>query len=168
MEATKYISIKLIREQLLYDIKQRAFVEGDTLRTEDEHARHQIIDIGECGNIDLLTRMMDRAILTCQEALYSYTRQEVEDGRQTNDILHEAEVYTLSLAVPKAFSRTTQDYLTKLIHDFVVARCLAEWFITVLPDKASLYQDEAEGIMQDINRTKHRTLGRVRRTQTPF
>lgn len=168
MEATKSISIQLIRAELLYDIQQRAFVEGDIRPTESENARHQIIDIGECGNIDIVTRAMDRAVLVCQEALYSYTRQAVEDGRKTNDRLDEAETYTLSLSVPTAFSRTTQDYLTKLIHEFVVLRALAEWFVIVLPDKARLYSEQAEGVMQDIQRAKHRLLGRVRRTQTPF
>lgn len=69
--------MEFMREELLYDIKNVAYVTGDTLKTDDEHDRHQVIDVGEDGNVDRVTRMMNLAFAEVVEWLSRYTKLEV-------------------------------------------------------------------------------------------
>ena len=58
-ERTKKITLRFKREELLYDCKNYAYVEGDVMKTDDAHDRHQVQDIAEVGNVDRLTRVFD-------------------------------------------------------------------------------------------------------------
>ena len=49
----KTVTLVFRREQLLYDISNYAFVEGDIMGEDAEHARHQVKDIAEEGNVDV-------------------------------------------------------------------------------------------------------------------
>lgn len=44
---TKAVTLVFKREELLYDAENYSFVEGDIMQAEDEHARHQVFDIGQ-------------------------------------------------------------------------------------------------------------------------
>ena len=54
---TKAVTLVFKREELLYDAENYSFVEGDIMQAEDEHARHQVFDIGQDGNVDRVTRI---------------------------------------------------------------------------------------------------------------
>ena len=69
----RYVAFEFKRNELLYDIGNYAFIEGDILEDEDEHRRHQLIDINEAGNIDLVDRMLALAHSECVEFLYPYS-----------------------------------------------------------------------------------------------
>ena len=49
---TRTVRLKFLRSQLLYDIKNYAFIEGDVMGEEKQHAQHVIVEIGEEGNVD--------------------------------------------------------------------------------------------------------------------
>lgn len=74
--------MEFMRDELLYDIKNVAYVVADTLKTEDEHDRHQVFDIGEDGNVDRVTRVMNLSFAEVVEWLQRFTRLEV--GRPCN------------------------------------------------------------------------------------
>lgn len=152
----KKITIEHIREELLYDIKNLAFVEGDVMRTEDEHARHQVMDVGEDGNIDAVTRWLDLAHSECVEALYAYSKREVVPDNSSDDTLHETIRYTLEMNVPDTFSETTQTYLTRLIHEFMVYRVLFSWFMISYPEKASVHKARGDELLDKIKSAKGR------------
>ena len=71
---TKTVKMTFKREELLYDIRNNAYVEGDVMQAKTEHDRHQVQDIGEDGNIDRVTRLLDLAHAECEEALFPYTK----------------------------------------------------------------------------------------------
>ena len=73
------------REELLYDIRNNAYVEGDVMQAKTEHDRHQVQDIGEDGNIDRVTRVLDLAHAECEEALFPYTKENVEQESEMDD-----------------------------------------------------------------------------------
>jgi len=93
-ERTKTVTLTFLREQLLYDIKNLAYVEGDVLPDDAQHSKHQVQDIGEEGNVDRVTRMLDLALSRCREHLYPYTKVPVEGGELLDDVLDETEMYT--------------------------------------------------------------------------
>ena len=82
---TKTVKMTFKREELLYDIRNNAYVEGDVMQAKTEHDRHQVQDIGEDGNIDRVTRVLDLAHAECEEALFPYTKENVEQESEMDD-----------------------------------------------------------------------------------
>ena len=191
---TKTVKMTFKREELLYDIRNNAYVEGDVMQAKTEHDRHQVQDIGEDGNIDRVTRLLDLAHAECEEALFPYTKEDVEQETEMDDTptyveptadaggtVADPEVFTddttaskptgdyvIRLLVPDEYSKTTVRLIVRYIHEYMVCRVLSDWMSITNPPAAANWkakQDEAlEGMKEAVN---FRT-GRVRRTQTPF
>ncbi len=121
------VSLVFKREQLLYDIGNYAFVEGDVMPAKEEHERHQVMDVTQEGNIDLATRILNLAHSEVVETLYPYTKEPVVDEEVFDDELVEPEKYVIDMNVPQTYSRTSVKYLRWLIHEYLVYRVLYEW-----------------------------------------
>ena len=170
-ERTKTVTLLFYREQLLYDIKNLAFVEGDVLSDEAQHSKHQVQDIGEDGNIDRVTRMLDLAIAHCVEVLYPVSKIDVVDGTVLNDNLTETATYTVTLLVPDDFSQTTVNYLEQLIHNLLVYYVLADWMSianVANPKSAANWTAKAQDVEDEIKGKLNARTGRVRKFQSPF
>lgn len=165
---TKTAVLSFLRTELLYDIQNCAFVEGDIMKVESEHDRHQVLDIGEDGNIDRVTRMLDLAHAECVEALYPYSKEVIDAESSADDVLAEKETYTVSLLLPDDYSKTSLDLLTKYIHEYMVCRVLADWMNITKPDAAANWQAKAEQAKGAAKSLVNYRTGRVRRTQSPF
>lgn len=83
---TKTVKLLFKRSELLYDIKNYAYVEGDVMQVKTEHDRHQVQDIGETGNIDRVTKVLDLAYAESVEALFPYSKQEVEQETEMDNM----------------------------------------------------------------------------------
>lgn len=159
------------REQLLYDIKNIAYVEADVMSAEDEHQRHQVFDIAEDGNVDRVTRVMDLAVDKCREILFPLTKTVVDEVESRDDNLKETPVYYIYLSLPQSFSKTTLDYLSKLIHELIVYTVLVDWLSITDITNESAYQkwaNKLSDVISEIGRAKSTKIRRARRTQTPF
>ena len=170
-ERTKTVTLTFLREQLLYDIKNLAYVEGDVLADDAQHSKHQVQDIGEEGNIDRVTRMLDLALARCREHLYPYTKVPVEGGELLDDVLEETETYTIDMLVPDDFSSTTITYLEQLIHNLLVYYVLADWMSianVANPKSAANWAAKAQDVEDEIKGRLNARTGRVRKFQSPF
>ena len=159
------------REQLLYDIKNIAYVEADVMSAEDEHQRHQVFDIAEDGNVDRVTRVMDLAVDKCREILFPLTKTVVDEVESRDDNLKVTAVYYIYLSLPQSFSKTTLDYLSKLIHELIVYTVLVDWLSITDITNESAYQkwaNKLSDVVTEIGRAKSTKIRRARRTQTPF
>lgn len=165
---TKTVTLTFKRDELLYDINNIAFVEGDVMKTEDNHDRHQVQDIVEDGNVDRVTRVLDLAIAECVEACYPYSKNPVDDTTAMDDVLVNTEAYIVRLWVPDDFSKTTVTLIERYIHELLVCRVLADWFSITYPDKAALWNAKADAADEGIKSSLNARIGRVRKTQTPF
>lgn len=167
------ITLHFKREQLLYDIKNIAFVEGDVMSSENAHAKHQLQDIGEDGNIDRVTRLLDLAFAYCVEVCYPYskvpvTNEDTNFDMVTDDTLVETYEYIMELRVPDAFSQTTVTLLERLIHELMVYRVLADWLAIVKPDAAEKWAVKASEFEEQVHDNLNGRCGRVRKFQSPF
>lgn len=165
------MTLTFYREQLLYDIKNLAYVEGDVLSDDAQHSKHQVQDIGEDGNIDRVTRMLDLALAHCVEVLYPYSKVNVEHETVRDDILTEEYVYTITLLVPDDFSVTTVNLLEQLIHNLLVYLVLADWMSianVANPNSAANWAAKAQDAESEIKRRLGARTGRVRKFQSPF
>lgn len=167
----KNVTLTFKRKELLYDISNIAFVEGDIVPEGEEHGRHQIIDICQDGNVDRVTRVMDLVVAHCREMLYPFTKIEIEDESDIDDTFKESEYYYIELSVPADFSKTTFVYLERLIHNYIVYKVLADWLSitnTKNPRSGVNWYEKATDLESEIESALSARMHRVRRTQTPF
>lgn len=155
------------RAELLYDIVNYSFVEGDIMPVEDEHSRHQVLDIGQTGNIDRVTRMLNLAHSECVEMLYPYTKKEVT-AENLDNMMATPEEYVIEMSVPQSFSDTTMVILENLIHEYLVCRVLEDWMSITKPDSQANWRDKLESIKTKIQTSLVSRNGTLRRKQSPF
>ena len=176
-DRTKTVVLQFLRSELLNDLDQYGFVEGDVMRVGDpksdadeylRHGRHQTHDITQDGNIDLVTRWLDLALARCREALFPYSKVPVEDVTVLDDVLVETGTYTITLLVPGDFSKTTVTTLEKLIHELLVYFVLWRWLSITKPEGAEKWKLAADEMEEEIKRTLAKRCGIVYRPLRPF
>ena len=186
---TKTVKMTFKREELLYDIRNNAYVEGDVMQVKTEHDRHQVQDIGEDGNIDRVTRVLDLAHAECAEALFPYTKENMEQETEMDDTPTYVEPvdetldeeftdeppdakptgdYVIRLLVPDEYSKTTLRLIVRYIHEYMVCRVLSDWLSITNPPAAANWKAKQDDALEGMKEAVNFRIGRVRRTQTPF
>lgn len=155
------------RDQLLYDIRNAAYIEGSVMETESDHNRHMVQDVGEEGNVDRVTRVLDLAIARCREMLYPYTKHE-PDRATLDDRLKERPTYGIVLTVPKGFSQTSLTLLERLVHEHLVCKAVSDWLSITNPPKAQTWEIKAADALTEIRSNLNARIARVRIRQHPF
>lgn len=161
------VKLQFYRKELLYDVENLAFVEGDLRKDADEHVQHAILDIGQTGNIDRVTRVLNLVHAAAIEILYPYTKTDVVE-ETVHDKLWQPDIYQIIMKVPQKFSQTTIHLLSRLIHEYMVARVLADWLSITCPDAAKKYFDMAAALLEDINKAKNHRAKTFERPLAPF
>lgn len=154
------VVLKFQRDELLYDIKNCGYIESHTLGDDTEHNKHLIADVGEDGNVDRMTRIMSMCVSICRELLYPFAKKDVS-RTEYDDVLREKD-YTIEMEVPLTYSQTTLHLLEKLIHEFIVCRCISEWLSITNPQKAEIWATKAEHAERCIRSSVSRRTGRTR------
>ena len=157
------------RTNLLYDISNYAFVEGDIIGGTAAHAAHQVKDIAEDGNIDRVTRVLNLAHAEIVEILYPYTKEMLsEEGVEYSDALSEPAEYRVNMAVPEGFSATTVRLLQELVHEYMVCRALQDWIGMTYPDSAAVWAGKVDYVSEKIRTSLVSRIGHIRRKLKPF
>jgi len=164
----KTVTLTFKRSELLYDIQNNAFVEGDIMTPANEHLQHQTQDVVEDGNVDRVSRVLCLAHAECVELLYPYTKEAVDDTETRNDIKDAPENYVITLTVPETFSKSTCNILVGYIHEYLVCRALADWLSITKPEAADQWQIKANEAKDVILSAKSIRTKRVRRGMSPF
>lgn len=164
----KTVTLVFRREQLLYDISNYAFVEGDIMGEDAEHARHQVKDIAEEGNVDRVNRVLNLAHDECVEQLYHYTNEEVEDGERLDDTLVAPEEYTIVLKLPEGFAKSTLKLERTLIHEYMVCRVLQDWLSITFPNSAPNWEKKMIKLKSKIKTALLSRKLTIRRKLKPF
>lgn len=165
---TKIVELTFTRQNLLYDIENYAFVEGDIMRTDNEHAKHQVFDIAQDGNIDRVNRILDLAHAECVEMMYPYAKVSCEDSESVTNSPMDVNQYCITLQIPDDFSKTTIDYVSKCVHEYMTSRVLTDWLSITKPSAANYWAVKAAEAKDQIRTSLNARMKRVRRTLTPF
>ncbi len=139
------VGLSFKREELLYDVKNLCYVEGDLLQEGNAHNPHIVFDVGEKGNVDRVTRVLDVTHAALVEMLYPYTMREIPVSdmvRPLDDRLRERETYYIHLTLPEAFSLTTVHLLEHLVHEYLVTAAVADWLGITNPGAAGKWQEK--------------------------
>lgn len=169
----KVVYMGFLRSELLDSIDTPAWVEGDVLaqddRDPDGHARHQIQDIVQDGNLNRVTRILDQSFAECVEMLLPYTRQDLVEGTREDDTLKYTDRYNMRLKVPEDFSKTTYNCLKQYIHNYMVSCVLEDWLSITSPDRSSSanWANKIAEVKEKIEGVKNWRIGRLKRRLCP-
>ena len=156
------------REELQYDIDNYAYIEGSVLPRETEpHNRHLVQDVGQEGNVDRATRVLDLEAARVKEMLYPYTKHDVH-RLELDDRLRAPGTYGVVMKLPAGFSQTTLELLERLVHEYLVCRVVEDWMSITNPGKAETWRLKAEEAGAAAKRALNARQGRVRRKLHPF
>lgn len=150
----RIVRLKFLRKELLYDIKNYAFVEADVMGEEKQHAQHVLAEIGEDGNVDRVSRILAVVHSAVIEMLFPYTKAE-PIAEEIDNCLHAPDEYVVELNVPNTMSRTTLHHLSRLIHEYMVYCVLADWLSITNPQAAANWTAKAEAIKEEIEEVKN-------------
>ena len=165
---TKSAKLTFKRDEILQDIGNYAYVVADVMRVDAEHARHQVLDICQDGNIERVSRVMNLAYSEVVELLYPYTKEVCEREEACDNTLTFPQEYVVTMELPDNFAKSTVVLLTKLIHEYFVYRILGDWLSITASEYSGIWEEKLERIRDRINSAKNKRVGRVRRTQAPF
>ena len=163
-EGKRIVALLFNREQLLYDIENNCFVEGHILTEADDEVRHTVQDVGQEGNVDRVTRMLDLAHADITEHLYPFTQQDIRHP-VVDDRLREKPVYGIFLNVPESFSQTTLNLLGKLIHEYLTSTVTADWMSITNPRKEEGWRAKGAEALRRIYQVKNFRKGRTGRSR---
>lgn len=159
--------LTLRREELLFDIANNCYVEGSVMTGEESGQRHTVQDVIEGENGEIVSRELDLNVARCREMLYAYTKRPVEEATQDN-VLKEPGLYGIVMDLPEDFSQTTFNLIGRLVHRYLVCRCVAEWMSESCPEKYDKWRMKWEEAESEIERNLNVRRGKVRRRMHPF
>lgn len=167
-DKTKLVFLIFHRKELLYDIENNSYIQGDVMKVKDEHERHQVMDVGQDGNVDRVTRILNLAYQECVDMLFAYTKADVFEESSLDNTFGAPEMYKMRLLVPEDFSKGTVALLKNLIHEYMVCRVMEDWMSITNTEAQPIWKNKLEEIEGKITSCMNARGGRVRRTQTPF
>ena len=159
---TREVTLRFLWKALLYDIRNGAYVESDVMKDAGEqrdntHARHVTADIGETGNVDRVRRILGVIHQEVKDLLYPYTKEEVVE-EVISDQPEAPDSYDVVLTVPVTMSRTTMQLLSKLVHEYMVARVLEDWLASTNAEASAVWGEKAEAKKTEISNAKNKRI----------
>ena len=167
MKKKMIITLSFLRDALIYDIQNNSYVVADVMEKDDEHAKHQVYDIAEEGNIDRVTRTLDRAFEECNDLLYSFTKEGVKDIVQDNSF-QTTECYKMKLVVPDTFAKGTTKLIEKHVHEYMVCAALEDWLSITHPEGKGNWREKKEDCAIRLKECINQRTKAVRRRMSVF
>lgn len=164
----KTVTLAFRRDQLLYDIRNYAFVEGEIMGEDAQHAQHQVQDIAEEGNVDRVTRMLNLVHDECVELLYPYTNEEIADGERIDNVFVAPDEYTVELTLPDGFAKSTLKLLRTEIHEYMISRVLQDWLSITFPNSAPNWETKMVNLKKKMKTSLLSRKVTTRRKLKPF
>jgi len=163
-----HATLRFERQELIDDIKNYAYIEGDTMKRDAEHDKHMVFDIAEKGNIDRVTRVLDLTFAQCVELCYPYAKKEVKANTSRDNELEEEDEYVMLLNLPATFSETTVTLLEKYIHEYMVYRVMEDWMGLTKPESMLFWREKADRLEVEIKKALNSRCKAFVRKQHPF
>lgn len=162
------VTLTFLRDNLLYDIQNYSFVEGDVMKGDNLMSKHYVQDICEEGNIDRVYRVIEIALSECEHILFAFVKERVEDNEGRDNNLADKDSYVINLSVPVDFSKSTLTYLSRLIHEYIVCRVLADWFSITYIESSAKWDLKLREVKEEIGKCLNGRVGRTRKKTRPF
>lgn len=161
--AKKNLNITLYMSELIYDFQNKAFITGRSKRVggdSEQASDMQASDDEEDRNQSL------RSIQTA----YGHLQVEMGDAiigdgtTASNELINGAENITMNLQMPSNFNMGVKDALTSAIHDYIISKALADWFLMTNKGDAGEYEQLAQASMVNVHNAFNRRVRPTRNT----
>lgn len=163
------VTLEFSVKELLYDIANMAWVEGDLMDGVDfNHVRHLVQDIAEDGNRDRAMRIMALAHAEANEMLYPWSRREITGSVYLSNEPDWEEEFVTYLTVPSKTGQGTILLILGLIHEWIVCRVLQDWLSVTYPESAAVWTAKIEELREAIRNAKNRSQWITRRKLSPW
>lgn len=159
------VSFTFDTSELMYDIKNYAYIEGNIM--PDDERKYQVRDIDEDSNKYRVIRVLNLAYAECVEMLYPYTKTDINFAEKDN-FLELPDVFRIEMIANCGFSQTTINILSLLIHEYMVNRVIADWLSINKPESQSNWEVKLEETRYKIKSTISNRRGPVKRRLQPF
>lgn len=186
----KSLSITLYLSEILYDIRNKAFLTGRSRETADNQAQISWSQLsGDEPEMGQIMRSVESALAVVQTKLAPYleeiTRERILREHHPPCMPHPAEpielpaeddvlmrfednAITMKLLMPDNYNQAFVPVLSSSIHNFIVAAVLGEWFVISYPNEAKAYLQWAEGENVNIKACLEKRIKPLRRRLHPF
>ena len=143
----------LYANDLYADIANRLTLTADSMEAQTEGADlHTAKDAMDDGNKDTIDNLVARHVFDCINLLYPYSKTPIKRCRHNRESENEAEAYVIHLTFEHPRSETSIQLLQRLIHDYIVYKCYAEWLAMTVPQAGTytLWEEMAESVRGQI------------------
>lgn len=153
------ITIKLKRDNLLYDISQQGFLSSESIAlkfNDNQHVKHRLKDVVEDGNIDIILRELDNAythsLMCLSQFIADCCCNSSEEITMTDDYDDYRDSYDYTLYITHARALALARRLTSLLHDYLVSSAICRYIsiIEEVSQSAEIYKQREEEALQDI------------------
>lgn len=145
------MTITLYQSQILYDIANICYIESKCVNSDDGAAPlpHLISDVCQDGNIDHISRIVGDMHAHAEELLFPLTRRSAGSSAFDN-MPSDPDTYVTRLHSQHPLSETTLILLSRLLHQYIVYRSVAEWLSFSHPSASAKWQEKAALIASEI------------------
>lgn len=179
----EWIRLIINTSQLLHEIKMLAYIEGNSIDSDNLNIRHLIQDIAEADNAVRTLRVIDTSIREVVDVLMPYASPEMKsiytppvEGEQDEPTSYTDEIdltsfpdeYTFELKMPDDFPMTSIHLLLSKIREYVIASVLYDWLRFIMPKSSEVWLERKQQAYKDIDSQLYARIRRTRRRQSPM
>lgn len=160
--AKQTITITLYKDELLYDIENKAWLTGRSREDSNNFAAVSKMQAGdETADRNQMLRCIGNAVASLRHQLAEW----LSDALSTSAIdtlITDSAAYTIVMQMPMNYNTSENATLAAAMHQYVVNTSLAEWFNMTAKDEVTDYFTLAAANLQQV---REASLKRVRPTR---
>lgn len=158
----KKLYITLSMKELLYDVRNKAYIAGQSMATGDNiEAVYNMQAVDDDGNAERIDRSISDALARLKTSFAEYIAN--EDSGEVGNVQEASEQnVSLTLLVPSNYCFAARKDAARSMHGYIVACALSEWFALTNKAEAASYTEQAAACLAEAHRAINR---RVRPTR---
>lgn len=158
----KKLYIILSMKELLYDVRCKAYIAGQSMATGDNiEAVYNMQAVDDEGNSDRIARSISDALARLKASFSEYIAG--EDDVEADNLPSDAkQMVMLTFLVPSNYCFAAREDAARSMHGYIVACALSEWFSLTNKAEAASYTEQAAACLAEAHRAINR---RVRPTR---
>lgn len=160
----KKLYIILSMKELLYDVRNKAYIAGQSVATgENIEAVYNMQAVDDDGNADRIARSISDALSRLKTSFAEYIAE--EDDVQANNMQGKAEQFVmLTFLVPSNFCFAAREDAARSMHGYLVACVLSEWYALTNKAEAASYAEQAAACLSEAHKAMNRRVRPTRNT----
>ena len=125
---------------------------AESMEAQTDADLHTTKDVLDDGNKEIVNNLVARHVYDCVGCLYPYSKTPIERCKRRREANNDVDAYVIRLTFEHDRSETSIQQLQRLIHDYIVYRCYAEWLAMTVPQAGTytMWENKAEEIREQI------------------